>query len=106
MWPPFQSLVESLVKSEEKDYSGFEIISPNSSSGLASPILSINLPPAVISASDCVSLLQSEYGVVVKLLPDYEGGNTFQMNSIRVSHHILNTEEDADKFIRGLAALL
>jgi len=102
----FQALVTKLSVSTEKDFSGFEIISPPSISGLASPILSINLPPAVISASDCASRLLTQYGVVVKLLPDFEGGNTFQKNSIRISHHLFNSEIDVLKLINGLSSLL
>ena len=53
---------------------------PPGDSGVASPIVSLNLPPAVLSNSDCVARLASDFGVVVKLLPDHEGGNPFVVN--------------------------
>lgn len=87
-------------------YAGLEVISPPGSSGVASPIVAVNLPPAVLSNADAVSLLKTEYGVVVKLLPDHEGGNPFVVNAIRMSHHIFNSVADVDKLLRGLTDLL
>lgn len=88
------------------NYTGLEVISPPAASGVASPIVSLNLPPAVISNTDCVSRLLSEFGVVVKLLPDHEGGNPFVENAIRISHHIFNDDRDVEKLLAGLTALL
>lgn len=101
------TLVDVLLSNPgSKDYTGLEIISPPASSGVASPIIGMNLPPEVLLNSDAVSLLKSQYGVVVKLLPDYEGGNPFNVNAIRMSHHIFNCQTDVDKLLTGLTELL
>jgi selenocysteine lyase/cysteine desulfurase len=73
---------------------------------VASPIISLNLPLAKLSNSNAVDQLYAQFGVVVKLLPDYEGGNPFVVNAIRVSLHLFNDETDVARFIEGLTALL
>jgi selenocysteine lyase/cysteine desulfurase len=86
---------------------GLVIISPPSSSVLlASPIISMNLPIDLISNSDVMDRLWHEYEVVVKLLPDHEGGTPIVVNAIRVSHHIFNNDADVDKLVHGLSCLL
>jgi selenocysteine lyase/cysteine desulfurase len=96
----------SAIQELSLQYPGLVLNSPPSATGLASPIVSMNLPSELLTNSDAVDRLFSEYGVVVKLLPDNEGGNPFVVNAIRVSHHFFNDNVDILKFVNGLSALL
>ena len=49
--------------------------------------------------------LREDFGIVVKLLPDGEGGTKLVNNAIRVSHHIFNTAADYQALANGLRAL-
>ena len=53
-----------------------------------------------------VDRLLTDFGVVVKLLPDHEGGTPLVENAIRVSHHAFNDATDVQKFVDGLTYLL
>jgi len=85
---------------------GLVPLSADAGSGLASPVISVNLPLDLLSNGDAVDALAGRFGVVVKLLPDHEGGTPLVENAIRISHHVLNDESDVDKLIGGLTALL
>ena len=99
-------LVENLVAKDSRKYAGLRLISPNQHSMVASPIVSLNLPIAVISNSDLCSRLLNEYGVIVKQLADYEGGNDFVFNAIRITTHLFNNEKDIFKLVNGLTHIL
>lgn len=62
------------------------------------------MPDGMVN-SEVQSTLRSEFGIVVKLLPDGEGGTKLVHNAIRVSHHIFNTAADYAALATGLRAL-
>ena len=99
-------LQDNLIATNPTKYAGLEIISPSQNSMVASPIVSLNIPEAVISNSDLCSRLLNDYGVVVKKLADYEGGNDFVVNAIRVTTHMFNNENDISKLMNGLTRIL
>jgi hypothetical protein len=83
-----------------------QVLSPPTSSGVGSQLVSVNLPIAVTTNSAAVATLAADFGVVVKLLPDHEGGTPLVVNAIRISHHLFNDESDVAKLVAGLNAVL
>ena len=45
-------------------------------------------------------------GIVVKTLPDNEGGTPLVSNALRVSHHVFNDEDELARFVAELTAAL
>ena len=45
-------------------------------------------------------------GIVVKALPDNEGGTPLVSNALRVSHHVFNDEDELARFVAELTAAL
>ena len=106
LYSALTEMVASLVARDPALYAGLEIISPHAAGGVTSPIVALNLPPAVLLNTDACAALSADYGVVVKLMSDYEGGNDFVVNAIRMTTHVFNTREDVSKLMTGLSTLL
>ena len=106
LYNAMSKLIEDLLAMDSTKYAGLEIISPTQESMVVSPIISLNLPPTVISNSDLCFKLSSDYGVIIKQLADYEGGNNFVINAIRITTHLFNSEIDIIKLINGLTEIL
>jgi selenocysteine lyase/cysteine desulfurase len=84
---------------------GLEILSPvDDAEGLASPLLTLRLPPSTTPAAAHDALLAK--GFTVKLLPDHEGGTPFVANSIRVAFHVFVMPEEVDRFVIALKDFL
>jgi selenocysteine lyase/cysteine desulfurase len=106
LYNALMELAASLLARDPALYAGMEVLSPHAAGGVASPIVTMNLPPAVLLNTDACTALSADYGVVVKLMSDYEGGNNFLVNAIRVTTHMFNTREDVSKLVNGLSSLL
>ena len=50
--------------------------------------------------------LSKGHGVVIKRLPDGEGGTPLVRNALRISHHAFNSEAQLDGFAKALTAVL
>ena len=84
----------------KKNYTGLALLSPPGDSGVASPIVSLNLPPAMLEqrpASRPVSdWRRREASAGPRRRP------FFVENAIRVFHHVFNDEADVAKLLNQL----
>ena len=94
----------ALFQPMEKEFDGFKILSAAPSSSLSGALLSIQMPNTMVN-SEVQAALRTEYGIVVKLLPDGEGGTKLVNNAIRISHHIFNTAAEYQALASALRAL-
>ncbi|KAH8067765.1 cysteine desulfurase [Aureococcus anophagefferens] len=78
------------------------ILSAPPGSGLDSALLSFALPACAPHGAVADGL--AARGIVVKLLPDGEGGTPLVANALRVSHHVFNAAADMERFAASLAA--
>ncbi|KAH8087710.1 cysteine desulfurase [Aureococcus anophagefferens] len=78
------------------------ILSAPPGSGLDSALLSFALPACAPHGAVAGGL--AARGIVVKLLPDGEGGTPLVANALRVSHHVFNAAADMERFAASLAA--
>mmetsp|Transcript_58797 Transcript_58797/g.174945 ORF Transcript_58797/g.174945 Transcript_58797/m.174945 type:complete len:293 (-) Transcript_58797:1201-2079(-) len=84
------------------DFPGTVVLSPSPSSGLASSIISLSLPSG-LCVNSVISRLSDDTGhLVVKKLPDYEGGTKYVKNALRISYHMYNNERDAHRTVELL----
>ena len=82
------------------------VLSPAPESGLASAFVSFALTPPACAAGDVAAALKARAGIVVKALPDNEGGTPLVSNALRVSHHVFNDEDELARFVAELTAAL
>ena len=78
------------------------LLSAPPGSGLDSALLSFALPACAPHGAVADGL--AARGIVVKLLPDGEGGTPLVANALRVSHHVFNAAADMERFAASLAA--
>ena len=82
------------------------VLSPAPESGLASAFVSFTLTSPACAAGDVAAALKERAGIVVKTLPDNEGGTPLVSNALRVSHHVFNDEDELARFVAELTAAL
>ena len=88
-----------------KAHKGLRVLSPSRASGLASSLLSFQLPPTMPKSGEVSNALKAQ-GFEVKHLPDHEGGTPLVDNAIRFTTHVYNSEADCDKLLAALRAAL
>ena len=80
-------------------------LSPPPGSGLESALLSFAITCNATN-SDVAHALGSEHAIVVKTLPDGEGGTPLVRNALRVSHHAFNSIGQMERFALALRDVL
>ena len=88
-----------------KELPGLHILSPARGSGLDSSLVSLQLPPTH-PVPKVLHTLRKDYGMVVKHLPDHEGGTPLVYNGLRVSTHVYNSKADVQRLMSALRASL
>ena len=68
--------------------------------------MSFTLTPPACAAGDVAAALKQRAGIVVKSLPNNEGGTPLVSNALRVSHHVFNDEDELARFVAELTAAL
>ena len=85
---------------------GIVPLSPPARSGMASSMVTVAFPSDV-AVQDVISRLRDGRGrLVVKRLPDCEGGTKLVKNALRVSYHMYNSVDDVQRFLSLLEAAL
>ena len=74
-------------------------------SGLESALLSFAIACNATNRA-VADALSSEHAIVVKTLPDGEGGTPLVRNALRVSHHAFNSIAQMEGFARALRLVL
>ena len=72
---------------------------------MESALLSFTIVCGASNAA-AAQVLGSDFGVVVKVLPDGEGGTPLVKNALRVSHHAFNSEAQMRYFATSLTDVL
>jgi selenocysteine lyase/cysteine desulfurase len=87
-----------------KEIPGLVVVSPPNGP-LASPIVTVGLPPNVTSTA-VADLMAEKYKTVVKVTGRMtgEGGPTFPMQATRFTFHLFNTLEDVPTLVANFAA--
>lgn len=81
------------------------LLSAAPGSGLESALLSFSIGCSSTNAAVAHALAE-DHAVVVKLLPDGEGGTPLVKNALRISHHAFNSEQQMHGFARALSSVL
>lgn len=82
------------------------LLSAAPSSGLESALLSFAIGCANATNTAVAHALADQHAVVVKLLPDGEGGTPLVANALRISHHAFNDEAQMRGFAKALGSVL
>jgi len=96
------SLTHGLLLNEPR----IRLLSPAPGSGLESALLSFTIVCAGATNAAVYQQLAEEYAIVVKLLPDGEGGTPLVKNALRISHHAFNSEAQINGFASALSVVL
>ena len=94
----------ALLQPMEGAFEGFKILSAPPASPLSGALISFQVPDGMVN-SEVQAALREEFGIVVKLLPDGEGGTELVNNALRVSHHVFNTAADYQALANALRTL-